>query len=138
MTGPQIQFIVRQINPVDLRVSSVKYDIQVSLAGPFELSTGPYVYKESRVTMVRADTLFKNTTINQTISYSGSFASNITDNFQDAAVYTLEDFYNRAEANANAYFANIYGASQSIKGYTGPIAFTGSGIYDSFYRAENN
>jgi hypothetical protein len=136
MTGPQIEFIIRQVNPVDLNVSSVRYDIQTSFVGPFEVYTGPYVYRESKVTMVGSKKLYKNTTINQVIVYSGSFPSNIAVNLQRAARNDLNAFYDRAKTNAQAYFVNTFTENQSIKGYTGPLVFSGSGILNDFYRSE--
>lgn len=134
MTGPLIEYIVRQIKPIDLNLSSVKYDIQVGFPGPLGYTGSPYIYRESKVSVVHNSGMFANTNINGGVT-SGSYLWNISENLKTAAVKDIDFFYQRAENYANNYFLNTHSSYQSIFGYTGSTLFSGSGITGSFYEA---
>ena len=133
MTGPLIEFLIRQVNPLDKNIVAVRYDIQTAFPGPVSLNTGPYVYRESKTDMMSRERLFNNTSITQTLAYGSTFTSAVQVNFQDVNSEEITFFYDRAYQNAQAYFANVYG-TQSIKGYTGSMLFSGSGISGSLYK----
>lgn len=132
MTGPLIEYIVRQVTPIDQNISSIKYDIQVAFEGPQGYTSGPYVFRESKVSMVHNASLYANTSITGQ-STSGSYLYNVSYNVQSSANIDIDAFYQRANLNAKAYFLNTYGQSQIVYGYTGSRVFSGSGITGSFW-----
>lgn len=133
MTGPTIEYIIRQIRPVDKNIVSVKYDIQVSFLGPYELTTGPFIFRESIVEQMSADAIWNSTSITRSYSPSGPFNSNVLSNFQVISRPDIEAFYTKAYRNAQVYFTNCFAGRQTVCGYTGPNAFTGSGMYNYYY-----
>ena len=127
-----VQYIIRQITPVDNAVCAVRYDLQSSFAGPVELSTGPYIYREAKTSMISLALLYKGTDVTQTLTVNGTLNSNISSNFQSVNMGEILSFYNRAYQYAENYFANVTFNNTLIKGYTGSSIFSGSGITGSY------
>ena len=134
MTGPLIEFNIRQVYPLDSAVSAVRYEVQTSIAGPLTSFTGPFRYRETCVAQVRSSSLYTHTSITGESPTTGSFDSWLSDNFRSAATVDLDGFYNRAIMLAKAYFANSFTGNQVIKGFTGSARLPGPGVTGSYYR----
>lgn len=132
MTGPLIQFSVKNITPVDQNVCSVKYTAMVQFIGPYGVATGPYVYKEVGTSMLSMSSVYADVDINQQLTYNNTFYGTISENIKSQLNNDLYYFYQRGINNAESYYANYYG-TQSIKGYTGSMVFMTPGISGSYY-----
>lgn len=128
-----VQYFIRQITPIDNAVCAVRYDLQTTFPGPVELSTGPYIYREAKTSMISLALLYANTDVTQTLYVNGTLNSNISNNFQNANMQELIMFYNRAYQYAENYFANVQYNNNLVKGYTGPSNFTGTGVVTGSY-----
>jgi hypothetical protein len=133
VTGPLIEFNIKQINPLDARVSSVRYDIQTSIPGPTTTFTGSFVYRESRTDLVANSSLYVNTSITNHAPYTGSMDVALSENMPTAFSVDFTEFYDRAYFNAQAYFINSLAGSQSIKAFTGSASLPTPGVTGSFY-----
>ena len=127
-----VQFIIRQITPIDNAVCAVRDDLQVGFSGPIELNTGAYFYREAKSSTMSLAGLYANTDVTQTQVVAGPMNSIISKNFQTTNFCEFIDFYNRAYSFAETYFANISFNNSLVLGYTGSQTFTGSGITGSY------
>ena len=122
-SGSLVEFVIRNIYPVDSNISSVKYDIQTTFPGPIELMSGSYVYRESKIALINTTNLFVGTSVTQNSLVSGTLANIVSLNFINNNPTQLNFFYNRAWLNAQAYFLDLAAGNSNIKGYTGPNVF---------------